>query len=61
VVRAGTGPLLAPAPAQTAAARPLAMRLPLPEPAPTGEIGIVVWAQDAAARTLAATWALCPL
>ncbi|HEV8688881.1 MAG TPA: DUF1223 domain-containing protein [Ideonella sp.] len=61
VVRAGTGLLLAPAPAQAAAARPLAMRLPLPEPAPVGEIGIVVWAQDAAARTLAATWALCPL
>ena len=59
VVRAGTGPLLAQE--QAAASRPIAMRLPLPEPAPAGEIGVVVWAQDAAARTLAATWALCPL
>lgn len=53
VVRAGTGAL------QGAAARSIAMRLPLTEPAPNGEIGVVVWAQDAGARTLAATWALC--
>ena len=53
VVRAGTGAL------QGTAARSIAMRLPLPDPPPAGEIGVVVWAQDGGARTLAATWALC--